>query len=335
MMILSGAKRVAWLLESYEKGYNRLVESFLSLVALGFVNTDRSRDEILSALTDQSWSTKHEVLTRWGWMSEHRRLLSGGHLDAPYSCRVAGRGRPGRNVDREFYQLLMFLHQLRAIEGEELLLFKKGETPDFILQDAKGRLVGAEMTEVSISEEWDQEHDTEAKVLDLLKLHSRGLNLYVRITRPSSWLPLTEQLPDFEEWFRAELDRNMPVEAAVTLESPFGLCVEVSPSSTGESWIILEDLGMAGSEIEIETLAMHETLRRRMGKKVYRIKSGMTFPRPRPSVRPCHLVIYPQHNIGQDIGDVVSQFLANAALDVSSHFDAVWLSGETGICRLV
>jgi hypothetical protein len=139
---------VAWQVENYSEAYGLLNDCFFSLVALGFFNSGACREDILASLKGQSWATKHEILTRWGWMSEQRKLLGkGAKLPEPYSCAVVHRRDEGRKTDKEFYTLLAFLHCLRADTGREFLFLSKQETPDFILEDERGDKVGAEMTE--------------------------------------------------------------------------------------------------------------------------------------------------------------------------------------------
>lgn len=62
-------------------------------------------NEAVSFLDGQSWSTKHEVLTRWGWIKRHNELLKDGiKLAAPYSCSLVPKGATYEQDDEEFYQ---------------------------------------------------------------------------------------------------------------------------------------------------------------------------------------------------------------------------------------
>jgi hypothetical protein len=61
------ASRTAWQVQDFEDAYGSLNDSLFSLLALSFVASGCSREQILETLGDKSWATKHEILTRWGW----------------------------------------------------------------------------------------------------------------------------------------------------------------------------------------------------------------------------------------------------------------------------
>jgi hypothetical protein len=78
---------------------------------------------------------------------------------------------------------------------------------------------------------------------------------------------------------------------------------------------------------------MQETLRR-IEQKIARRKEVGVVPRRTPSIRPCYLVVYPNHDLGDELKLVVEKFFQAPPIDVASHFDRVWLSGENHLVPL-
>ena len=333
------ASRAAWQVQDFEDAYGSLNDSFFSLLALSFVSAGCSREKILETLEHKSWATKHEILTRWGWALKHRELLRDGHaLKEPYMCRVARRKHAGRRADREFYQLLGFLHFLRSAEGRELLFFAKGETPDFTLEDAKGEKVGVEMMEASISNEWDEERDEQEEILDLIDEEIRGRDVHVHLSTSKPWRALSSNRESFRFWFRSELERIGRANRSVRMISAeLEIEIEVSPGNGQDGYISWSDpRGETSSDIERQTNELRATIRERIERKLARVRGGRLLERARPSIRPCYLVIYPNVDLGPDlskaIGDLITQ---PPSTDVSSHFEEVWISGERLFTRLI
>jgi hypothetical protein len=264
-------------------------------------------------------------------------LQQGQILDEPYLCRVARRKHAGRRTDREFYQLLGFLHFLRSIEGRELLFFAKGETPDFTLEDAKGAQLGVEMTEASISDEWDKERDEQEEVFDLIREEIRGRNVYVHMSTSKSWRVLNSNREPFKLWFRSELERIGTVDRRVRMSSSeLEMDIEVSPCNGSGDYISWSDpRGETGGDIERQTNELRATLRERIERKLAKVGGGRFSERARPSIRPCYLVIYPNVDLGPDLSKAIGDFLAQPATDVSSHFEEVWISGDRLFTRLI
>lgn len=298
------ATYIAWQVDAYESTYGLLNEAFFSLVALGFLTAGTNRQEILAILVGQSWATKHEVLARWGWMQEHRALLrKGNDLPAPYSCVVAHRQREGRKTDREFRSLLSFLHCLRADTGLELLFSSKHETPDFILETTDGDKVGTEMTEVSISDEWDREQDAQRQFYDLILTRLGRHHIHVHVQEPASWLRIIDRLSAFDTWLQTETVRITSVTDEIVLtNNELVLQLTLTPSSEPLDWIVSTSPGPIGDHSK----EMHETLRQRIQNKINRRKDGSL--KRAPAVRPCYLVIYPNHDFGADLEEVVKEF---------------------------
>lgn len=325
------ASYVAWEIDAYASTYGLLNEAFFSLVALGFLTAGTNRQGILTALDGQSWATKHEVLARWGWMQEHRDLLGkGNNLPAPYSCVVAHRQQDGRTTDREFHNLLSFLHCLRAGTGRELLFSTKHQTPDFILETTDGDEVGAEMTEVSISDEWDREQDAQRHFYNAILSRLGKHCVQVHVHEPASWSKILDRISAFDRWLQAETGHTAIFANEVVLtNNELALQLTLTPSSEPLQWIMSNHPGPIGDHSK----EMHDTLRRRIQNKINRRKNGGL--KKTPTVRPCYLVIYPNHDFGADLEEVVRQFLEHPPIEVHSHFEEIWLSSENRLVRLV
>jgi hypothetical protein len=252
----------------YVDTYGLLNDSFFNLIAIGFFSANLLWEEIVDRLDKQSWATKHEILTRWGWMNTHSDLLrKGNFLPAPYLCSLALKGQHGRKADKEFYQLLHFLHALRAQTGEELLFYAKQETPDFKLKDANGREVGAEMTEVPISEEWYQGQDAAAQVLSLVHAQFKDQFVHIHVRQPLSWLALSDRLSEIQRWISSEVSRLGAIKSKITLENDdLGLKIDLAPAKTLPSGIAWSgSKGPKGLDyIKANSQVMQATLRRKL-----------------------------------------------------------------------
>lgn len=75
-----------------------------------------------------------------------------------------------------------------------------------------------------------------------------------------------------------------------------------------------------------------ETLRERIHTKIRKADGSL---RKLPSVRPCYLVVYPNYDLSADIDEVVKEFLRHPLIDVSSHFDEVWIASERYLARII
>ncbi|MCX5841469.1 MAG: hypothetical protein NTY16_08460, partial [Deltaproteobacteria bacterium] len=69
----------------------RQIKSYLfTLIAIGHVIKGDSRDQIISELKKEDWFFKHEVLTRWFWMSAQKNAAQkGASFNKKYLCQVS------------------------------------------------------------------------------------------------------------------------------------------------------------------------------------------------------------------------------------------------------
>lgn len=319
-------------LSEYPAAYRLLNSSFFSLVALRFLSFGLAREEILRELAGQSWATKHEVLTRWGWMLQHRKLLwEGKKVPRPYSCRLSG-----HRVDREFYTYLQFCHNLRAATGEELLFEQKCERPDFVARGSGETLIGVEISHTAVSDDRDKEKDAEDAVLEAIREIVVSWPCHVKVCVRRSWVAASERLEELRTWLDQQIKRvgssSEPIEL---VNSDLQLRITLSPCGDGPkglSW--LPSRPTTGSELERDAREFEKTLRFRIEKKLYRQRNGERKSRQPPAVRPCYLVLYPEHELGEYFKEAIEAFEGQPGIDTSSHFDQVWLSGEWELVRL-
>lgn len=328
------AEELALRVSSFEESYGVVNSSFFAAIAITFACEGLDRPQILAELQKEPWFVKHEVIARWGWLRAHQKLLAKGHpLERPFSFDVNQRGRHGRGVDREFYQSIDFLHGLRAHTGEELLFLDKGETPDFELETASGSSVGAEMTEAPVSRAWAAERDAEEVFLAALREVLGEQQIHLHVFEPPSWQGLKSRLPDVQTWLRQELQRWDSSRQTTRLYSEdLGLSMEASPLPHPAIITLSDERGLTGEDIAAGTLELEESIALAITGKL--TKADGT-PRKPPCIRPCHLVIYPNYDFGQDLEAAVEKFRTRAPIDVSSHFDYVWISDDRSIIPLI
>jgi hypothetical protein len=314
-------------IEAYEKTYSLLNERFFSLVAIGLFSAGSSREDVVNFLNEQSWATKHEILTRWGWMKRHAYLLAERKflLPAPYSCSLTLRGEDGEHDDEEFYHLLSFLHLLRFETGRELLFFEKGETPDFTIEDKNGKLEGAEMTQAWTSPTWTKEHIAATQTLRFIAQQLQHLNVHIHVETPRSWRSLRKRLTEIAKWLVREIvDIGIPTTEISLQNRDLNLKLKLRPAEERPG-ISHGSAGPKALNTEKQSQAMHASLQRALSRKMQT---------PEPCIKPCHLVIYPYHDLDTDPERVVAEFFRHPTIDVSSHFFEVWLSSETALVKL-
>jgi hypothetical protein len=320
-------------LERYVDTYSRLNDSFFSLAALGFFSAGLLREQIMDALDGQSWATKHEVLARCGWMTAHRELLQKGKSPlAPYSCSVTHKDQDGRQVDEEFNNLIMFLHLLRSKYGEECIFVRKSETPDFVLEREQGTLIGAEMTDVWISDEWGKEQDAAYTVLKYIHNRFQDQIARIHVPTPRSWRVLASRLQEVGEWISSELIRIGTLQADMRLKNnDLDLEIRLTQAERAPAGISCgSNMARGITDIDKHSRDLLESLRAGMERKV--VKNDKQ--RDKPSVRPCHLVIYPRSLLDANLETVLRDFFQSPPIDVSSHFERVWLCDGQRLVRL-
>ncbi len=215
------ALHAAWRVEQFCEAAEAISAAYLNLRALEALDQGLGREEILALPGLEDWPVRVEVLSRWTWMKEHEAALRrGDQLVAPYSCAVAGPSQVGRGADREYYQLIHFLHGLKIETGRELLPIAKSETPDFLLSEGPAGPVGAEMSEVPISQAWADERDAQARVTRELWPVLAAHQVSVTFEYRTPWMALDASRPALAEWLNSEL--ALAPDPRLSLPAPAG-----------------------------------------------------------------------------------------------------------------
>jgi hypothetical protein len=319
----------------YALSHEQANEAYFSLIALHALDQNLSRDRLFARLIHDPWFIRHEVLTRWGWMSWHRKLLRQGvNLPNPYSCTVARRNLPGRNSDREFSTLLRFLHWLCLLRGDRLLFVEKqgSLSPDFIVEDEQtGQRSGIEITEAPQSPEWSGVRDVEAAIGQVLSRFAANRDLVVRVLDwsrvPSlTGLPGKSRLAEIER-MAAEIELKLTCVVSATSDlrvssGDLDLRLSLAPSDDPRVWW---ESTKAGPEIREEEDQFVESIVQRVSSKLAKRE---------PSVRECHLVLYPNHDVGADLDTVLDRTKQKLPTGIDSHFETIWFAGERVIDQL-
>lgn len=315
----------------YSWAYERMNDSFYSLAALRFFLRHRDRYAVLRCLRDADWATKNEILTRWGWMHCQKELINRGYnLIRPFRGEVAKRGEAGRNLDREFYSLILFLRGLRIVTGEELLFESKSETPDFVLRIANDSLAGAEMTEAPQSNLWSREMDAMSRVRSVVQESVVRYGCSFEITKPDSWFRLSGQIDAIAAWLETELQGS--TEPRALCHPELGIKLRLRRGGNG-SYLIVGGDGLTGEHIrELEGEFLQSLLDRIHAKIRKKSRSGTVRIRKKPEVRPCHLVIYANNESiikdSEDAENIASALRSSLCSDVKTYFDKVWIVKE-------
>lgn len=324
------ALKLASVVQEFTDDYREANDLFCTLLALAGLVSRQAHGELRGVLAQYPWSVQHEVLTRWYWMQWHEKLVNEGEeVEWPFHCRVGSRGSRQRSRDREFYQLLLFLHGLKMTAGVELLVLARGETPDFLLETALGGTIGAEMTEVPVSRPWSKAKVAEERFFKAVRpmLQDAAALLSIRPAgNPSRVWRHAEELRNRVSVLVARcVSQNREVDAAYP---DLGIeRLRVKPSSPLAGTIWLSD----GSDPADRIRELARSLQRAVADKISRRGRG----RPKPSVRPCMLVLYPNHDLDwEDADDALTRVRREGLPATGSHFDEVWLCQEAGVTRL-
>lgn len=323
--------RLALQIELYEDACRALNDEWFTLLALeeslggGAPASSRSLPEV----PNFSWLTRAEVSARRAWIQQHEDVLREGQsIEEPFLCRVAGWLRPERKSDREYYSLIRYLHGLRAVRGEEWVLSKRDETPDFLLESREGRSRGAEMAEVPISQKWADEERIAAEVNAAIQaiLHARRMNLFLY---DPNWARMKRHLPEVKQrlWHAARSPDPMARVPEI------GLDAELSDAGDMNAPVILVQSrgGEVGDDIRRAEENLAEAIVQGVWKKLYKENGA---PRKKPSIRPCDLVLYPNGEPSLQLDRVAEITSEKKDFDHHAYFDRIWLVSESAFVAL-
>jgi hypothetical protein len=309
--------------ERYEKAPTRLCSVWYGAWALRLLLEKRTRAEILAELSDYPWKVKNQMLGRWIWMTEERKLItlsqqSEPAVDCPYQCRVPKFDRPGGNLGREIDTLVCFLPRYREVTGVELLIRAKSETPDFEVEKPDGCIIGVEVTdapervgeESNLYREVEDEESVRKRLVPILR--RRGL--WIEFEDSSSWAERRRVADQICE--RVDAVCSVPGRIELRREG-IRISAELVPSQSpgvgDRAWGDVSEKVVEGVLFAVQ-------------KKLKRLQ---------PQIRPCLLVIYPASRRKVDRERVLPQLRSRLSReDIATHFDEIWLCREDFTERL-
>ncbi len=242
-----------------------------------------------------------------------------------------------RTGDREYFQLLHFLHGLRLFRGLEWLPVRKSETPDFEVEDESGHLIGIEVAEAPLSQSWADTQDDAECVFRALRPIIRRHSVELTFLFPIDWSALAAQVLELETWSEGELAaRSRPGAAEFSLAHRGLDCeIKVKRSAGGAIWHFDSD-GQTQADLDRRCSDLAVGIRLAVEKKLWRVRrNGFRKPRKAPALRPCHLVLYPNSDFGRGVEEACQIFRQGPAIPVNSHFDSVWVANETFMDQII
>ena len=310
-------------IEQIERG---IKSDTLNLIALNYLIKGTSGDEIRDALKDESWIFRHELLTRWSWVSAQKRAIQKGRsFNRPYLCEIGPRERR-QTIDREFFIYLKFMPHYQARFQKGYLLHEYcGEThtsPDFVSVNEEGDRIGIEVTEATESELDSFEAKQEERLMNELVKAFRDRQCHFTIWSRPAWSLLLENLDELKSWLKRICEGNEKPTRHHRKDKYFhpelDLMLSFKPESLG---YLFTDIsgdgngnGYEGNEIEYRT---ERAVLNRISKKL----SG-----PQPSVKPCLLVIYDNTQLpATDYRKIIEIATDKSNTDFQTHFEEIWL----------
>ena len=319
-------------IEQIERGIKSIT---LTLIALNYLIKGTSEDEIWAELKNESWFFRHELLTRWSWVSAQKRaILKGRSFNRPYLCEIGPRERR-QSIDREFFTYLEFMPHYQARFQRGYLLHEYcGEThtsPDFVSVNEEGDQIGIEVTEATESELDSFEAKQKERLMNELIKEFRDRQCHFTIWSRPAWSLLLKNLDELKSWLKRICEGNEKPTRHHRKDKYFhpelDLMLSFKPVRLG---YLFTDIsgdgngnGYVGNEIGYRT---ERAVLKRISKKL----SG-----PPPSVRPCLLVIYDNTQLpAADYKKIVEIATDKSNTGFQTHFEEIWLLDDQQCTQL-
>lgn len=240
-------------------------------------------------------------------------------FDDLYQCEVVPRERR-QTVDREFYTLLKFLPEYSTQVGKQHLYLEKNKNdlPDFLVVDSQSNKIGIEVTEAPLSVEYSYERKGKEKFVKILEDQLQHCSYAISIQERPRWSLLNKHSSRIKMWLHEELQRTRESLSAGRkeyIEFPslnFRILVRKSKQP-----IIFYVSGEGNSKEreenqELCNISICATIDNKL-------------KRPKPSVRPCILAIYPNNGLFNiDYQEVKSNVASLVGFqNVKAHFEEV------------
>lgn len=309
-------------------------ETTYTLRALEHFLKGDDRHKVLQRLSKEPWRTKHEVLSRYLWISsQHEERQKGRSFNRLYLCEVGSKIHR-KTLDREYHILLRFLPQYCAIVGREYLVYKKQKppAPDFLLQAQNGEYLAVEITETTSGEQ----HSFEQKQREILNrrlMHDfKNKQLTLTFINRPNWSVLNKRYEKVREWLDNILSELAFPEGEKTIDlrnDEIGILFWASKSDN--DFLVFDmsgegsGAGYIGDSIEAKVCSSVLSIIRKKSEKRYESES------------PYILVIYDNTSLPDVNFELVSEKvraqLASSKLQWS--FSDVWLSDESSAISVI
>ena len=307
----------------------------LNLIALNYLIKGTTGDQIRNDLKEESWIFRHELITRWNWISaQNKAMQKGRSFNRPYLCEVGPRERR-QNIDREFFIYLKFMPHYQARFQKGYLLHDYfGEThtsPDFVSVNNEGTRIGIEITEATESVLDSFEAKQEERLMNELVKEFQECKCHFTIWSRPAWSFLLENVDELKSWLKRIYEGNEKPTRHHRKDKYFhpelDLMLSFKPENLG---YLFTDIsgdgngnGYEGNEIEYRT---EKAVIKRISKK---------FSGPPPCLKPCLLVIYDNAQLpASDYRKIVEIATEKLNTDFQSPFEEIWLLDDQQCTQL-
>ena len=322
-------------LSDIEQIERKIKSDTLTLIAVNYLIKGTSGDKIREELKEETWFFRHEILTRWNWLSAQKRAIQKGRsFNRPYLCEVGPRDRR-QNIDREFFTYLEFMPHYQARFQKGYLLHEySGEThtsPDFISANEEGEQIGVEVTEATESEVDSFEAKQKERLMNELVKEFKDCQCHFTIWSRPAWSLLLDNLNELKLWLKRICEGNEKPTRHHRKDKYFhpdlDFMLSFKPESMGYLFTDIsgdgDGNGYEGNEIEYRT---ERAVLKRISEKL----SG-----PPPSVKPCLLVIYDNAQLPTaDYKKIVGIASDESDTDFQTHFEGIWLLDDQQCTQL-
>lgn len=297
--------------------------ALLNIHALSLFVQNLDREEVLRYISNKHWIKRHEILTRWAWMtSQKEEIQKGKSFNHPYLCKV-GRRERRKTLDREFEIFRLFLPGYCKDTATKYWFYEKpcDDPPDFVAVDKQGNKIGIEITEAPLEESGLQAKKRE-EVVEKFAEDFPGLNCTIKPIASNDqidWSSLLKNYEEFKSWIY-QISRLKRYEIFHNFD--LGIRMSVRKYEPGSNRSILTGYSSSGNRDEHKTSeAICKAIERKVEKENKKSEKDITL-----KIKPCILVIY--ENTGlmivdkRLVADLVSE---NLEAQWQNLYEGVWL----------
>ncbi len=297
----------------------KLIRIIYTLEALFFFISRANRNDILNKLSKAEWHEKHEILTRFLWISEQDKNIK--IYSRPYLCEV-GSNINRQTIDREFHTYLVFAPFFNKLHKNEILLLGKSNFPDFISEDKFEHQISFEITEALPDSKLILERKQFEILSDKIKSDFGKHNITISFWTRPSWSYLVNNYKKLKHWCSnifteytndknatSKIFRNEKLKTSISLRNnKIGIYIlDSSGDGTG--------LPFVGDIIEQRvSQIINSTIRNKISKK-YAVKSI--------------LVVYENTGLfAVEFNNVITRCNESNVLDSQNMFQEIWITTD-------